>query len=53
MQSKEDPMTNVISLNVPQRRQTLPQRAGTLVDILPSIADMAKMFFGSKRMLNC
>ena len=26
-------MTNVISLNVPQRRQTLPQRAGALVDI--------------------
>lgn len=26
-------MTNVISLSVPQRRQTLPQRAGTLVDV--------------------
>jgi hypothetical protein len=33
MQSKEDPMTNVISLNVPQRRQTLQQRTGALVDI--------------------
>lgn len=26
-------MTNVISLSVPQRRQTLPQRAGALVDV--------------------
>ena len=26
-------MTNVISLNMPQRRQTLPQRAGALVDV--------------------